>query len=141
MTPWTFWMVLAAILAVAEMMTGTFYLLVLAGAAVAGAAAAYTGAVSWVQIIIVAVVAVAGFAALHKYRPQTTRAAASANPDVNPDIGAIVRIAQLDAHGAPRVAYRGTEWSARVDNGAPQMGIDYRVSRVDGAILILEPLN
>lgn len=141
MTPWTFWIVLSAILAVAEMMTGTFYLLVLSIGALAGAASAAMQAGSSVQIFVAACVGIVGFVVLQRFRPAENRAHVSENPDVNPDIGAIVRLSVVADDGRARVFYRGTEWNARVQGADALLNTDYRIAAVEGATLVLHPVT
>ena len=83
MTPWMIWIGVATVLAVLEMMSGTFYLLVLALGAAAGACVAgLEGGVS-AQLGAAALITAAGWGALYKFGPHLTRREASSNPDVN----------------------------------------------------------
>ena len=62
------WLIAAFILVIAELMTGTFYLLVLGVAALVGAGVGYaSGAFVW-QAVAAAIVAVAGVAWVHRYK-------------------------------------------------------------------------
>lgn len=54
------WLVAAIVLVVAELLTGTFYLLVLGVAALLAAAVAYAGGEFLIQVIVAGVIAVAG---------------------------------------------------------------------------------
>ena len=137
MTPWMFWIITATCLAVLEMLSGTFYLLVLAVGAGVGAAVAGLGAGLAIQVSAVALVTASGWVALYKFGPHQSRREAASNPDVNPDIGAVVRIAQLSDTGIHKVLYRGTSWGARVEQGQGATGQDYTIVRVEGAVLIL----
>jgi membrane protein implicated in regulation of membrane protease activity len=60
MEAYLFWAAIGIALVIAELLTGTFYLLVIAIAAFAGAAAAYLGLSFWVQAVSTAVVVVIG---------------------------------------------------------------------------------
>jgi membrane protein implicated in regulation of membrane protease activity len=138
MTPTTIWIALAAFLAVMEMMTGTFYLLVAAfGFAAAALVAAFYGSMA-VQIVAAAVVSLIGWAIVYKFTQSYAHADARSNPDVNPDIGATVRISAINTDGSLTVHYRGTNWLAVVEHGAPDQEKDYKVIRVEGSKLILE---
>lgn len=138
-TPWTFWIVLAALLAVAEMMTGTFYLLVLAGGAVIGAIAAVLGVSMTFQVLGAALAAAAGFVALQNFRGRAgTSPSASQNPDLHTDIGAVVRISSVDPGGRVRVNYRGADWTARVEGDTVDREHDYRIIQIDGSVLVLK---
>jgi membrane protein implicated in regulation of membrane protease activity len=131
------WIATATMLAVFEMLTGTFYLLVLALGAAAGAAVAGMGASITVQLGAAAVITALGWGALYKFGPRFTRREASGNPDVNPDIGAIVRITEVSDTGTHKVTYRGTTWTARVEHTSAELNRDYIIARVEGATLIL----
>jgi membrane protein implicated in regulation of membrane protease activity len=138
MTPWTIWIALAALSAAMEMITGTFYLLVAALGAGAGAMVAYAGLSIAVQIGVAAVVSLAGWGLLYQFGPQQSRKDHRSNPDVNPDIGATVRLAHIK-HDAAVVEYRGALWAAEVENGPPDLHQNYVIIRVEGAKLILAP--
>ena len=68
MADWMVWLVLAGILVILELFSGTFYLLMLAIGLVAGALAAMAGAGAEVQIILAAIVGVVATAILHRSR-------------------------------------------------------------------------
>lgn len=139
MTPWMIWLALAALFAVIEMTSGTFYLLVLSLGAMAGAAAA---GLEWqiaLQLGVAAITTGLGWAVLYKYGPRLSRRDAASSPDVNPDIGAAVRLSSLGNAGQHQVNYRGAHWAARVEGGVADLTRDYTIVRVEGAVLILKP--
>lgn len=136
----TTWMIIAGILAGAEMITGTFYLLVLAVGAGAGALADYAGVSSvTIQIAIAVAVSVVGYFAVRTFIPKKTMQKAAMNPGLNIDIGSTVRIDGVNDDGTARVTYRGAVWRARVLDAAttPQLYTDYVIEGIDGATLIL----
>lgn len=136
----TTWMIIAGILAGAEMMTGTFYLLVLSVGAGAGAAADYAGISSVeIQIAIAAAVSVVGYFVVRTLIPKKSMQNPSVNPDLNMDIGSTVRIDSVNDDGTARVTHRGAVWRARVLDAAstPQLHTDYVIEGIDGATLIL----
>lgn len=127
----TLWWALAGALAVAEMHTGSFHLLMLAIGAAGGALAAHAGADSGSQLAVAALLASLGLAAcqiLHRRRrravaPGPTGEPAESDADINPDIGAPVQVDAWSADGTARVRYRGAAWAARwADAGVPQPG-------------------
>lgn len=136
----TLWWVAAGVLVAAELATGTFYLLMLALGAAAGAVAAHLGFAAALQIVTAA--AVGGFttAAWHwQRRRQPAPAPAAANRDVNLDIGERVQVAAWNADGSARVQYRGAAWSARYAGpDAPRPGEHYIIA-VEGSRLVLAP--
>jgi membrane protein implicated in regulation of membrane protease activity len=136
-TEWVVWLVMAVILAVAELTTGTFYLLIFAVGAGAGCIAAYAGAAMTVQLLCAAVVSLIGWFAVKKLRPAHKAVAPEADPNMNMDIGNIVRIATVD-NGRITVMYRGTKWDASIEGDRiPMLEQDYVITKVRGAHLVL----
>ena len=127
------WLIAGVALIVAELVTGTFYLLVLGIAALAGAGVAYLGGSLLAQAIVAAVVAVAGVVWVHRNR-QT----------INPK-----RMQALDfgqpatfeswinkSAGHARVRYRDTLWDAQVAGEASgEPGEILYITSVDGSTL------
>ena len=68
MDAYLLWVIAGIILIIVEMLTGTFYLLVLGIAALTAAAAAWFGQSFWVQAVVTAAVAVAGVILINRYR-------------------------------------------------------------------------
>ena len=89
----TLWWVLAGALVIAELLTGTFYLLMLALGSVAAAVAAHAGATGSGQFVAAALVGGGATAAWHFKRARAPRSApAASNADVSPDIGQTVQV-------------------------------------------------
>jgi len=133
------WWSLALALAILELLSGTFYLLVLAlGCAAAGLAAAAGGPL-WVQFLAAATVSLAGAAWIRRVRAGAPKPApAGRNPDVVADVGERVRVDAWDSAGRARIQYRGTQWNVELAAGqAPKPG-DYTIREVSGNRLILE---
>src|SRR5260363_39067 len=95
------WWVFAAALVIAELLSGTFYLLMLALAAVAGGVAALAGAALTVQIFTATAWALAAFAAPRRARRRGRRRFAAHNFGT----GARVYIENWDGRTA-RAMYR-----------------------------------
>ncbi len=106
------WLAAGFVLVIAELVTGTFFLLVLGIAAFAGSATAWFGLGFWVEALCAAAVAVAGVFWVRRQRktgPQHDMASL--------DVGQAVT---FDAwisreQGAARVKYRNTLWDAEVE--------------------------
>jgi len=110
----TLWWVLAGLLVAAELLTGTFYLLMLALGAAAGALAAHAGLATTAQLAAAAVIGGGATAAWHFSRARAPRTAPSeSNRDVNLDIGQTVDVDAWGADGQARVQYRGATWAVR----------------------------
>lgn len=135
----TVWWAIAAVLVVAELLTGTFYLLMLALGAAAAALAAHAGAGLTAQLVAAAILGGGGTAAWHWRRARAPRSAPSeSNPDVNLDIGHTVQVAEWQPDGSTRVQHRGAAWSARLAAGQPpgQPG-PHRIVALQGNQLVL----
>jgi len=136
----TFWWVAAGVAVAAELATGTFYLLMIALGLAAAAIAAHVGLSSSLQIVCAAVVGAVATALWHLKRASHPRSApVASNRDVNLDIGESVQVTAWAADGTARVQYRGTQWTARLQPGAPQLAGAHRVTAVEGNWLVLAP--
>ena len=106
------WLAAGFVLVIAELVTGTFFLLVLGIAAFAGSATAWFGLGFWVEALCAATVAIAGVFWVRRHRKSMQR------PDMaSLDVGQAVA---FDAwvsreQGAARVKYRNTLWDAEVE--------------------------
>ena len=127
------WLIAGFILIIAELMTGTFYLLVLGIAALVGAGVGYaSGALIW-QAVGAAIVAVAGVAWVYRYRqahsPKRMRGLDVGQP------AAFESWVNKDA-GHARVKYRDALWDAQISGGASgESGEILYVVSVDGSTL------
>jgi len=136
----TLWWVAAGLLVAAELATGTFYLLMLALGAAAGAIAAHLGMASSWQIVWASVLGGSATALWHwKRGSRSDTAPANANRDVNLDVGERIYVSAWDPDGCARVNYRGAQWTARYGGPeAPAPGEHFIVA-VEGNRLILAP--
>jgi membrane protein implicated in regulation of membrane protease activity len=136
----TIWWTLAGLVVIAELMTGTFYLLMISLGLAAGAIASYLGLSTSAQTIVAAVVGGGATLAWHFYKAKQPGAAkAQANSDVNQDVGALVQVAHWNADGSAAVKYRGAQWTVVAAPGVAQTAGSYRVKEVNGSKLVLEP--
>ena len=115
------WLAMAGVLVILEIFSGTFYLLMIAVGALAGALAAWLGASNPVQMLAVAVVGVLACLLLYFVRgPRGRRREAANDPNVNLDIGQSVRVDQWQSEGnglwQARVNYRGAQWDAQLQS-------------------------
>jgi len=127
------WAIVGLVLVISELLTGTFYLVMLAVAAFGAAGAAYVGQGFPLQCIVAALLAAAGCYGVHLYHAKA----------------AVRRMAPIDA-GMPasfeswldpaarlaRVRYRGASWDARVEGSeALEPGAALFVVAADGNTL------
>ena len=133
MDPNLVWLIAGFALVIAELVTGTFYLLVLGIAGFAGAAAAYFGLGLPLQALVAAAVAIAGAVWVQRYR-----AGAASAPMPSLDIG---QPALFDswvdrASGQARVKHRDALWDAHISGGADgERGEVLYVTAVEGSTL------
>ncbi|MEO8296637.1 MAG: NfeD family protein [Burkholderiales bacterium] len=142
MEPGTWWWLAAGAVVLAELLTGTFYLLMLAVGLAAAALASHLGFSVTTQLLTAAVVGGGAVVIWHLRRPGRGPAVpAGANPDVLLDVGQRVHVAHWQADGTARVAYRGATWTARLEapptaEAKPQPGT-YVIHAIDGSMLVL----
>lgn len=135
----TGWWLAAGVLVVAELATGTFYLLMLALGAAAGAVAAHAGVGLASQMAAAALLGGGAVAFWHLRRSrQPTSLPADVNPDVILDIGGTVHVEQWQADGTTRVHYRGAAWNARHVGSGPPVAGDHSIRAIEGTCLLLE---
>jgi len=130
------WWIAAAILVGVEMMTGTFYLLVVALACVAGGFAALSGLeIGW-QWGAAALVEVLGTLAINRWKKTHASKPRLSN---NLDIGQRVNVLEWRDDGTARVSYRGTQWDAVLDSAATPKREHMVIVDMRGAELVLGP--
>jgi len=136
----TLWWLLAGAAVVVELLTGTFYLLMLAIGMAAGAIAAHAGASISMQLVAAAVVgggAVGGWHVARRRRASGT----TAGTNMDFDAGEPVHVEHWTADHTATVRYRGTTWTAVPVGGLPQGTGPHRVRQVDGSRLVVEKIQ
>ncbi len=134
------WLLTGAAVAV-ELITGTFYLLMLGVGFAAAALAAHLGAHVTVQLVTAALCGGGAVIAWHLLRGKKMRGApAQSNQDVNMDIGQTVEVHSWHADGTAHIKYRGADWTAELLQGSSAGAGAYRVAQVVGSRLILEKI-
>ncbi len=106
------WLAAGFVLVIAELLTGTFFLLVLGVAAFAGSATAWFGLGFWLEALCAAVVAVAGMFWVRQQR-KTMQRSDMASLDVGQAVAFEAWVSR--EQGAARVKYRNTQWDAEVE--------------------------
>ncbi len=126
------WAVTGIVLIIVEMLTGTFYLLVLGLAALAAAAVAYLGQSFWVQAVVVAAVSVIGVILVKRFRG-AVQPAANQGLDIGQTVMLDAWISEAD--GLARVQYRNAQWEAQVTGERVPGGKVFYIHAVDGNTL------
>ena len=136
----TIWWLLAGSAVAVELLTGTFYLLMLALGLAAAALATHAGAPMVAQIVTASVVGGGAVVAWHWVkRSRPGDPSARADRSVNLDVGELVMIDAWDAEGTAQVKYRGANWTAVHRPGVtPSVGM-HRVAELVGSRLLVDP--
>jgi membrane protein implicated in regulation of membrane protease activity len=136
---WLMWLVAGFVLVIAELVTGTFYLLMIGVGAFASAIVAWLGGNELVQAVSGGVVAVAGAYYVHHWHVARRQ---REDPHANLlDRGQPVVLESWthEAAGIGRVRYRGTSWDARLAEPAarPVPGATLYIEGQEGNTLVV----
>lgn len=141
MSAFSFWLLLAGALLASEMLTGTFYLLMLGAGALAGALCARLDAPLSVQVIVASLIGLSACFAVWQVRGRKQLHASNdnSNPLGQLDIGEIVMVTDWNADGACEVKHRGAMWAAvPAKADAQRQAGPHRIVAVDGVRLVIE---
>ena len=134
----TLWLVLAGILLIAEMATGTFYLLMISAGALLGALVASAGYPLESQILAAAILTFVACIGLQKSRFGNSAKKNSLQVQSDKlDIGNTLHVAFWDTAAHSKVQYRGTLWDAKSIDVLPAVGLHVVVD-VQGNLLVLK---
>lgn len=137
----TIWWLLAGTATGIELITGTFYLLMIAGGLAAAAVAAHANAPLTVQIVLAGAVGAGLVLAWRRYKMAVPSSApANANHDVNLDIGESVQVDAWNPDGTASVKYRGAQWAVSSAVPAPLVTGTHQIVEVVGNRLIVRKL-
>jgi len=122
MGDWVWWFVLAFVLLVAELLTGTFYLLMIALALAGAGLASLAGASLTVQLLVAAVLGFSGALLLRRLRFGKLQND-QAEPLQNMDVGQSLKVDGWSGTRTARANYRGAQWDIELAPGEePQPG-------------------
>ncbi|HRH05065.1 MAG TPA: NfeD family protein [Burkholderiaceae bacterium] len=135
------WWLLTGVAVAAELMTGTFYLLMFALGLAAAAIAAHMGLGLASQLVIAAIVGGGAVVAWHLLRgKKSVGKSAEFNSDVNMDIGQTIYIEAWQADGTANVKYRGSNWIAQLQAGSEAAAGNYIIEQVIGSRFIVKKI-
>ncbi len=133
MALYVYWFVLALVLFGVEMVTGTFYLLVISIALAAGGTVALLGLGLPAQLVFAAMTGIIGIIILRRWKGGGTSDASSQSLDIGQPVGVL----SWRDDGVARVHYRGSEWDAELDvPDAAHEGMFY-IKAMRGSVLVL----
>lgn len=132
--PYLIWIVLGFLLIIAELLTGTFYLLVMGIGAFAGAAIAWGGGSFFLQAFGACAVALIGTGVVLYLTPKR---AATASDNLLDRGNPVELESWVDAAtGLARVKHRGASWEARVVSASrPPPGSMLYITGSEGQVL------
>lgn len=137
----TVWWLIAGTAIVAELLSGTVYLLLLSAGFASAAISAHLGAGLTLQLVVAAFVGVGAVTVWRTVRGRRPpELPSNANPDVNLDIGEKVFVDAWNADGTATVRYRGAPWTVvpRAGN-TPSIG-EHRVTEIIGSRLVVDKI-
>ncbi len=135
MSAWIWWMVLAFGLLILELLTGTFYLLVIAVALAAAGLADLAGAPFTMQLVVAAAIGLGG--ALWLRRSRFGRQKNGSDALQNLDVGQVVRVSSWSAENTARTSYRGAEWDVMLAPGEAAVPGEFVIQSVQGSRLVV----
>ena len=144
MEAWTWWLVVAGVVVICELFTGTFYLLMFALGLVSASIASLLTSSMQLQMLIAAVVGSAATVALHNSKyGWKQRGDAARDPNVNIDIGQQLRVEEWQEQGngisIARTKYRGAMWDVELRHAHANAGM-FVIEAVEGSRLIVRPM-
>jgi membrane protein implicated in regulation of membrane protease activity len=139
MTESTIWWLLTGGAVAVELLTGTFYLLMLAIGLAAAAVSAHLGLGLIGQLVVAAVMGGGAVVVWHLRQGRVgAELPAQANPNVNLDIGEVLHVGAWNPDGTADVQYRGARWTAIHRPGITPSTGSHRVSEIIGNRLLLD---
>lgn len=137
----TIWWLLAGTAIGVELVTGTFYLLMLAVGLAAAALAAHAGVSLSAQIVVAALVGAGTVLVWRRYKQsKPADLNYNANRDVNLDIGETVNVETWNTDGTSTVRYRGANWAVSSVSSGPLATGPHQVVEVVGSRLVVRKL-
>ena len=136
---WLIWIVAGFVLVIAELVTGTFYLLVVGLGAFAGALVAWLGGNTLVQAVSGSVVAIVGALAVHHWHA-AHRKGDEGRANFLDRGQPVVLEGWVDENARiARVKYRGAWWDARLTRpeDKPPPGTTLYIEGQDGNMLVV----
>jgi membrane protein implicated in regulation of membrane protease activity len=141
MEPSTLWWIAAGALLAAELITGTFYLLMVSTGFAAGGLAALFGAPLVLQLLVGAVISIGATVYWHLRRARhPDRAEVQSNRDVHLDLGETVHIDNWAEDGTASARYRGAQWQVQLAPHQPVGPGQHQIVAMEGNRLVVKPV-
>lgn len=133
MENYIYWFLLALSLLIFEIVTGTFYMLVLSLAVAIGGVTAWLGLGFPLQLFLCATAGILGIVLLRRLKTATPADTSSQNLD----IGQPVQVIAWRESGTARVHYRGAQWDAEPESADTPHSATMYIRAIRGSVLIL----
>ena len=139
METWLIWVVVGFALVIAELVTGTFYLLVLGVGFFAAAACAWLDANFVVQALVGSAVALLGAWSVHHWHAANRQADSGRSNLLDRGQAVVLEGWTNEPAGIARVRYRGASWDARLADAAsrPETGSTLYIEGQEGSTLVV----
>jgi membrane protein implicated in regulation of membrane protease activity len=138
MEPWVLWIIVGLVLVIAELVTGTFYLLVLGVGAFAAALAAWADGSALVQAAAGGIVAIGGAVWVHYWHAAHRKADEGRANFLDRGQPVVMEGWSNEPAGLARVKYRGASWDARVPSSSrPVPGSTLYIDAQEGQTLVV----
>ena len=135
---WLVWIVAGFALVIAELVSGTFYLLVIGVGAFAGAVVAWMGGNLLVQAAIGGIIAIGGAVAVHHWHSRQRIGDPTQSNFLDRGQPVVLEGWANETANLARVKYRGTSWDARLASGArPAPGTTLYIEGQEGNTLVV----
>ncbi len=134
MSAWVFWWILALILIGAEMLTGSFYLLALGVAMVAGGLVDFFGGSLLVQFVTTGILGSSGCFMAYYYQQANKK---KHKVQMEFDLGQRVQVLKWNDDGSARVFYRGSQWDAIAATPQTPRNKEMIIVKMQGSVLVL----
>lgn len=136
---WVLWIIAGLVLVIAELVTGTFYLLVLGVGAFAAAIVAWAGGNALLQVGAFGVVAIGGVLMVHHWHESSRKGEVGRSNFLDRGQPVVLEGWANEAAGLARVKYRGASWDARVAGASvrPVPGATLYIDGQEGQTLVV----
>jgi membrane protein implicated in regulation of membrane protease activity len=135
------WVIVGIALVIAELLTGTLYLLVIGGGAFVAALVAWLGLNAIWQAIIGGAAALGGTLFVHHWHEARRKADAGKSNLLDRGQSVVLEGWSNENAGIARVKYRGTSWDARLADSTarPVPGSTLYIEAQEGNMLVVVP--
>ncbi len=134
---YVWWFVLAFGVLIAELLTGTFYLLVIAVALACAGIANLLGAGLATQLAVAAAIGFGGSLALRRSRFGRRGRRQAADSVQHMDVGQVVRVDQWSTSRTARASYRGALWDVELAAGEEAVAGEFVIREIQANRLIV----